>query len=232
MIKRIGRSRAVQTALGVILAYYLRLVAWTGRPVYEPEDPMAIAREHGPLIVAMWHGQHFLMPAVFAARKIQIHAIVSRSGDGHINAVTLKSFGIGAIRASGGQAAHHYRKRGGARGFLEAVRGLRNGISVALTADVPKGPARVCGEGIVQIARASGRPIYPIAVATRWHIDLDTWDKASINLPFGRCAVIVGDPIRVDSDADKAAVEAARQGVEEGLNKVTARAYVRAGGGA
>ena len=43
---------------------------------------------------------------------------------------------------------------------------LEEGYNVALTADVPK-VARVAGLGIVKLASASGRPIYPIAIATR-----------------------------------------------------------------
>ena len=42
---------------------------------------------------------------------------------------------------------------------------LEEGYNVALTADVPK-VARVCGPGIVKLASMSGRPIYPVAIAT------------------------------------------------------------------
>ena len=51
-------------------------------------------------------------------------------------------------------------------GFKEMLSALEEGYNVALTADVPK-VARVAGLGIVKLASASGRPIYPVAIATQ-----------------------------------------------------------------
>ena len=93
-----------------------------------------------------------------------------------------------------------------------------------MTADVPK-VARVAGLGIVKIAQMSGRPIYPVAFATRRRIVLDNWDRTTINLPFSRGAGVAGAPIHVPEDAGHATLERARRAVEEALNAVTARAY-------
>ena len=65
-----------------------------------------------------------------------------------------------------------------------------------MTADVPK-VSRVAGLGIVKLAQMSGRPIYPVAVATRRRIVLDNWDRTTINLPFSRGAGVAGAPIHV-----------------------------------
>ena len=93
-----------------------------------------------------------------------------------------------------------------------------------MTADVPK-VARVAGLGIVKLAQYSGRPIYAGALATQHRIELDTWDRSALNLPFGRSAVVGRGPIYVAADADDAALEAARREVENSLNAATARAY-------
>jgi Uncharacterized protein conserved in bacteria len=85
-----------------------------------------------------------------------------------------------------------------------------------MTADVPK-VSRVAGFGIVKIAQMSGRPIYPVAIATRRRIVLDNWDRTAINLPFGRGAAVAGGPIYVPQDADAATLELARRAVEEAL---------------
>ena len=61
----------------------------------------------------------------------------------------------------------------------------RRATSLALTADVPQVVARR-RPGIVMLARASGRPIYPVAVTTSRRIELDNWDRSEVNLPFGR----------------------------------------------
>jgi hypothetical protein len=101
---------------------------------------------------------------------------------------------------------------------------LQEGYSVALTADIPK-VARVAGLGIVKLASASGRPIYPIAIATRRRLQLKNWDRTTINLPFGRGGGVAAEPLRVPPDADDAALESARRALEISLHAATARAY-------
>ena len=176
-----------------------------------------------PAIVAMWHGQHFLAPFIKRDAHDLAKVLVSRHRDGEVNARVAERFGIGTIRGSGAHNGEFHRK-GGAVAFTEMLDALKEGYNVALTADVPK-VARVAGMGVVKLAQLSGRPIYPVAIATSRRIDLDNWDRSAINLPFGRMAFVAGAPISVKRDADDAGLEAARQQVEHGLNRITARAY-------
>ena len=60
--KRIGRKRWVQVALGTLAAEYLRLVYKTTRAVIDPPDGYARIDANLPVILAMWHGQHFMGP--------------------------------------------------------------------------------------------------------------------------------------------------------------------------
>jgi lysophospholipid acyltransferase (LPLAT)-like uncharacterized protein len=174
-----------------------------------------------PLIIAMWHGQHFMVP--FIRRNYAAKVLVSRHRDGEINATAVEWLGSEVIRGSGDHE-RRYDRKGGVRAFMGMLDALAAGYSIALTADIPK-VARVAGAGIVTLARHSGRPIYPVAVATSRRKVLTNWDHSAINMPLGRLAIVVGDPIRVASEADEATQEAARQAVEAGLNAATARAY-------
>ncbi len=224
MLKRIGRHPRVLSGIGSFLATYLQFVYRTNRFVIEPSDAHDRVSEHLPVIVAMWHGQHFMVP--FAKHPDwPAKVMISRSADGEVNAVAASKLGLGLIRASGGQTGRQIRKRGGMRGFIEAMKALRDGYSVAMTADVPKGPARISGVGIAQLAKHSGRPILPVAVATSRSKELDTWDKASMNLPFGQGGIATCDLIWVPADADDEALEDARLQVQNGLNRATKRAY-------
>jgi lysophospholipid acyltransferase (LPLAT)-like uncharacterized protein len=83
--------------------------------------------------------------------------------------------------------------------------------------------------GIVTLAQISGRPIVPVAVVTSRRIDFKSWDRASLGLPFGRGAMVLGEPVGVPRDADAATLEQARRTVEQGLDRVHERAYALVG---
>jgi lysophospholipid acyltransferase (LPLAT)-like uncharacterized protein len=224
--RTIARSRRVQRAVGTAAAHYLRLVWYTTRFTIEPADAYEQIPKNVPIIIAMWHGQHFLMPFI-KPPGARAKVLVSRHRDGEINAVAAERLGIGTIRGSGSHSPD-FAKKGGVFAFHEILAALDQGYNVALTADVPK-VARVAGLGIVKIAQASGRPIYPMAIATRWRIAVNNWDRTTINLPFGRGGGVAGAPIHVPPDADAATLELARRAVEEALDAATDRAYELAG---
>jgi lysophospholipid acyltransferase (LPLAT)-like uncharacterized protein len=209
-----------QKFIGVLAAEYLRLVWRTCSLTIDPPD--IYDRVDVPCIVAMWHGQHLMMPFLKRPR-FRAKVLISRHRDGEINAIAAERLGIGAIRGSGSLGRDFLRK-GGMTGFRGMLSALADGYNVALTADVPK-VSRIAGNGIVQLARASGRPIYPVAPATSRRIELENWDRTTVNLPFGRFALVVGEPIRVEADADEAAIDNARRKVQAGLDAATERAY-------
>ena len=62
MIKRLGRHPWVLSGVGSLLAGYLKLVYHTNRFVIDPDGVHARMEEELPVIVAMWHGQHFMVP--------------------------------------------------------------------------------------------------------------------------------------------------------------------------
>jgi len=227
MLRRLTRSPAVQRATGLTAAHYLRLVWRTTRLTIEPPDAYDLIPKHAPIILAMWHGQHFLMPFV-KPPGLQAKVLISRHRDGEMNAIAAERLGIGTIRGSGSHG-NDFSKKGGVFAFNAIVSALNDGCNVALTADVPK-VSRVAGLGIIKIAQMSGRPIYPMAIATRRRIVLNNWDHTTINLPFGRGGGVAGAPIHVPRDARADTLELARRALEESLNAVTNRAYEIADG--
>ena len=211
----------------MVASAYLRFVRSTNSFTQEPHGFLDTIATELPVIVAMWHGQHFMVHYAWPAGA-RIAALISRHQDAELNAILLKRLGVKAIRGSGGRA-EKARRRGGVTALLDMVRTLAGGHTVVMTADVPK-VSRKAGLGIVTLARLSGRPIYPLAVVTSRRFDFNSWDRASLGKPFGRGAMVLGDPIRVDRHADEAKLEAARRAVEQGLDAVHARAYALVGG--
>jgi lysophospholipid acyltransferase (LPLAT)-like uncharacterized protein len=222
LLKRVGRAPWMQAAVGIAAAEYLRLVWMTSRFVVEPSDVYERLEPELPVIFAFWHGQHFMVPFAKPAHY-RAKVLISRHRDGEVNAIAAERLGVETIRGSGDRERRFDRK-GGVTAFMNMLTALQDNWSMALTADIPK-VSRVAGSGIVKLAQVSGRPIYPVAVATSGRITLNNWDRSVINLPFSRGAIVAGEPIRVAAEADDAALEQARVNVEQGVNAATERAY-------
>jgi lysophospholipid acyltransferase (LPLAT)-like uncharacterized protein len=227
LLRNVLRSSWVQRAVGFLAAEWLRLVWLTNKFTFEPGDVYERAEPNQPLIFAFWHGQHFLTPFIKTKESHRVKALISRHRDGEFNAIAAERLGIETIRGSGDHGSAFNRK-GGVGAFREMVRALEDGYNVASTADVPK-RSRVAGLGIIMLARESGRPILPFAMVTSRFIRLKNWDHTTINLPFGRGAVVGIDSVVVPPDADAETMEKLRLQVETYLNEATRRAYAQVG---
>src|SRR3954468_18429810 len=138
VLRRITRSRAFQKAIGVTAAEFLRLVWKTNRLILDPPNLYEKVDPDIPLIVAMWHGQHFMVP--FLKKDWPQHrskVLISRHHDGEINAIAAERLGVGTIRGSGDHGGRFDRK-GGVGAFKAMIDALGEGYNVALTADIPK----------------------------------------------------------------------------------------------
>lgn len=220
VLKRIVSSSVFMEAASLVGTWYLRFAWATSSQQLEPPDIYDTFKI--PAILSMWHGQHFMLPFVKRPEH-KAKVLISRHRDGEVNARAAERLGVGTVRGSGAHNGEFTRK-GGASAFAEMLDALKDGYNMALTADVPK-VSRVCGLGVIKLAQYSGRPIYPVAVASSRRIELDNWDHTAINLPFSRMGLVAGDAIYVARDADVDALEAARLQVENELNRVTKRAY-------
>src|SRR5256885_1784891 len=128
------------------------------------------------------------------------------------------------FRSGSGDHGGAFHRKGGVGAFREMVQALAEGWNIATTADVPK-RARVAGLGVIMLARDSGRPILPFAMVTSRFIRLKNWDSTTINLPFGRGALVGIKEIYVPRDANAAMMEQARLDLEATLNECMRRAY-------
>jgi lysophospholipid acyltransferase (LPLAT)-like uncharacterized protein len=227
LLRDLLRSSWFQRAAGFLTAEYLRLVWLTNRFSFDPPDVYDFVEPQMPIILAFWHGQHFMTPFIKTKEIQRTKALISRHRDGEFNALAAERLGIGTIRGSGDHGSAFHRK-GGVGAFKEMVRALEENYNVALTADVPK-RARVAGLGIIMLARESGRPIMPLAMVTSRFIRLNNWDRSTINLPFGRGVLAGGEVIRVPSEADAETMEGLRVQLEATLNEATVRAYAKVG---
>jgi hypothetical protein len=221
-LRKLGRASWVQHAAGFTAAEFLRLVWLTNRFTFDPPDIYQRVEPDMPVIIAFWHGQHFMMPFL-KKKKYPAKVLISRHRDGEINAIAAERLDVGTVRGSGDHGTEFHRK-GGVSAFKAMLRTLDQKINMALTADVPK-VSRKAGLGIIMLARESGRPILPVAIATSRFKRLNNWDRSVIHLPFGRGIMSAGELVRVPPDADNETMQILRAELEARLNAVTRHAY-------
>lgn len=184
-----------------VLGAYVHLAMATSRVEFHPSDYRERMRANHPVLHVIWHANMvaigYVVPDYERAR-----ALVSPHPDGRMGAAAIATWGGQVIYGTGATE----RQREGTRavaGSLEVLRALESGLSVLTTADVPPIRGRKVSRGIIRLARLSGRPIAPAAVASsRRSILGKVWDEMQVNHPFSRVAVVGAEPIQVDDTID------------------------------
>ncbi len=172
-----------------------------------------------PAIYAIWHNR--LALSLIVHRKfIQPHhpsrrlaALVSASRDGGLLARILELFDVEPVRGSS--------SRRGAQALLELTSWAEQGHNIAITPDGPRGPCYRVQDGAIALAQLTGRLIVPVSYSLGWKLRLRSWDRFQIPLPFSRCRVEFGEPIRVPHEADAAEREGLRFELESRLKAMT-----------
>lgn len=137
-------------------ASIIRAIARTMRVETRGQEAVdALYREGRHIILAFWHAQQLMIPLGY--RGTGSHVLISQHGDGEIIARIIARFGHEAVRGSS--------TRGGAGALRALIKLGRSGRDVVVTPDGPKGPRQVAKLGVVQLARATGLPIVPLAFA-------------------------------------------------------------------
>ncbi len=227
LIRDFLRSGLVQRALGLLAAEYLRLVWLTNRFSLEPPDVYEQVEPQMPCIFVFWHGQHLMTPFIRIRGNHRAKVLISRHRDGEFNAIAAERLGVGTIRGSGTIPAASIAKGASALSGRCCRRWRTSGTSR---------PPPTCPSARGSPASASscwpassGRPIMPFAMVTSRFIRLKNWDSTTINLPFGRGALVGIDSVEVPPDADAETMETLRLRVEALLNEATRKAYAVVG---
>jgi lysophospholipid acyltransferase (LPLAT)-like uncharacterized protein len=138
-----------------------------------------------PKVFCFWHAGLLVVSYLF--RNTGKVAIVSRSRDGLIAAGVAARWGHGVALGS----SH----RGGVGALREGARALRDGRSLGITPDGPKGPREVAKAGAAMIASLGGAPVVAIKIETKSAWRLKSWDRFMIPYPFAKINVTLSEPI-------------------------------------
>ncbi|MBN2406767.1 MAG: lysophospholipid acyltransferase family protein [Elusimicrobia bacterium] len=195
--------------LAVLFTLYIRFVGWTSRIRFIEESPLP----EKPFIYVFWHFHILLLAYSHRGRAARI--VASTSKDGDVSALSNRQFGYRIIRGTASSAKE------GARTAAKIIRVLKEGNTVALTPDGPKGPRLSAKKGVAHIAGKVGCPVVPVAWAAKKKIFLKSWDRTMVPLPFNKAVVLNGSPMYIDKNEQ---VEISLKKIEDSLNSLYARA--------
>lgn len=170
-------------------------------------------------IYCTWHNRLALGLEVYnrfvqpARANRRLAALVSASKDGGLLARILELFSVQPVRGSS--------SRRGSQAILELTTWAERGYDIAITPDGPRGPCYVVQEGVIALAQLTRRPIIPMTYQLTPKVQLKSWDRFQVPIPFGRCVVHFGRPLLVPESADDTERASLRQILEDQMRQQT-----------
>ncbi len=209
MLKPLLRSRLgsyfISLVLGLIMVFLTSLTRWhqTGRKA------LLDRHKKTPQIIIFWHEHLFVMSPLLPSG---CSALQSPHPDGRALAGASRLFGLKPIWGSSNRAA--------AAGLRQLVGEIRQGRSVVITPDGPRGPARKLSMGPVSLAQLTGTPITLVAWSSNRLWLAPSWDRMRFPKPFGKAELIFSDPIYLEKTKDRHKLEDQRKNIEKQLSRL------------
>jgi lysophospholipid acyltransferase (LPLAT)-like uncharacterized protein len=168
---------------------------------------------NGPRIYIFWH-ENILIP-LYLRGHCHLAMLLSQHGDADILARVAYHMGFDCVRGS--------TYRGGAKAIWELFERSRR-QHLTITPDGPRGPRRQLAQGPIYLASRLGLPLVVMGFGYDRPWRANSWDKFAVPRPFSRARAVIGPPLRLPPDLDRAGLEQCRQRVERLLNSLTCEA--------
>lgn len=143
-------------------------------------------------IISFWHDQLLLMVFGYPGKNAKL--LISASKDGELLTRTMRFFNHETVRGSS--------SKGGRAAFKEMLSLGNTDADIVLTPDGPRGPRHELKDGVLQLAKLSGRPIVPMAFACSRGHRFGSWDRCLLPYPFSKGVYSFGKPLYYDKKED------------------------------
>ncbi len=168
-------------------------------------------------LYAIWHANLLSVHCLKDNNNGPLNIMISHSRDGKIVTKITENWGIKVIRAS-------YHRKGNISGSKELVEKLKNGECGAIMVDGPRGPKEVVKDGIVKLAKMSGKPVVPTYMYSpqKTLLTLPGWDGMRVPFTISKIVVLHGEPIYVDENASTEQIEEKRLEIQKSMEQLKA----------
>ena len=173
-----------------------------------------------PRIYIFWH-ENILAP-LYLRGHCHLTMLLSQHQDADVLARIAYHFGFDCVRGS--------TYRGGARAIWELFDRSRQ-QHLTMTPDGPRGPRRQLAQGPVFLASRLQLPLVVMGFGYDRPWRAKSWDRFAVPRPYSRARAVIGPPLALPPDLDRAGLEQCRQRIERLLNCLTSEAEAWAAAG-
>ncbi|MBT3143242.1 hypothetical protein DS909_07015 [Phaeobacter gallaeciensis] len=221
--RKIADSPRFNNMVERLLAGYIRFAyrtsTWETQGFEAMDD---VLRTNEPVIVALWHQRLIMAPYLFNLELGQITSLTSTGRAGRLAGQIYTRFGMNTI-AMNSRDRHVTMSR-------KILGKIRDGFSVGIATDGPRGPARVASLVPLIWARASGKRVFVVAFSANRVLELPTWDRQWLPTPWSKGTLVCYEWTEtVPRKATDEETETLRLSLEHALDDVTDKADTLAG---
>ena len=148
------------------------------------EEALSLSKS-GATAISLWHQN--CLPGLLAHTAIKLSFLVSKSFDGSLIAFVGERLGLDAIRGSS--------SKGAAAALRQLTGALKEGRTIGITVDGPRGPLYEPKPGVLLATALSGATILPMASIGQKYWRLKSWDRFRIPKPFSKVYILYGEPL-------------------------------------
>ena len=183
------KQNALRFFCNLILTHSLDALCKTLKVSYKNKKTVeSLRKQQQNYVLAFWHDT-MLLPW-FLHKNDGFAALTSKSKDGDLLAKQLKHWRYKVVRGSS--------SKGGDVALGIMVDHAKNGYSIAITPDGPKGPIHKFKAGAVVTAKRTGVPVVLMGIGIKSKTELKSWDRFQVPNPFTKVKVIYSEPVYVD----------------------------------
>ena len=184
--KRILKHRIAVSILTYLIKLYCNLIFLTCKIKSNIHPQSQAILESGKVsFVCLWHGRIFIFPK-FMTRYGKFSAVISSHNDGEYLERFLSFFGHSGIRGSSRKQSFN--------AIRDTIRNLKEGKSVVITPDGPKGPRFEMKGSIARVAEKLDIPIIPVTFSSRTAKVFSSWDRFILPKPFSTIHISISEP--------------------------------------
>jgi lysophospholipid acyltransferase (LPLAT)-like uncharacterized protein len=226
-IKNILSSELIQLVICYVISIYIKLVFKTSKVKICgcTEEYLNYLLNNKATFVITWHGRIFVAPLIVKTLMTKINykkqplVLSSKHRDGKLASKTMKIFNFKEIFGSSinKNKLNKAENSGAVKSIMTIMKEIKNGSSIHLAPDGPRGPIRKINSEIVSIAKKTNTPIFPVAISYSLKKQLSSWDEFQIPFPFGKIFVEYLSPLSFSKDSN---VDEGNMLLEKRMNKI------------